>query len=41
MKDTLDKIKKVLDIIFNIIIAITMFLSFFALSSNMAANLMD
>ena len=35
------KIKSILDIIFNIVIAITMFLCFFSLCSSMSANLLD
>ena len=37
----IDLIKTAVNVTFNVIIAITMFLCFFALSSNMAANLMD
>lgn len=39
--ETIDKVTNILNKIFNIIITITMFLCFFALSSNMAANLID
>jgi ABC-type antimicrobial peptide transport system permease subunit len=38
---TNDQVKNILDVIFNIIIAITMFLCFFSLCSSMSANLMD
>jgi hypothetical protein len=38
---TLDAITSILNKIFNVIIGITMFLCFFALSSNMSANLME
>jgi len=38
---TIDKISLILNQIFNIIIGITMFLCFFALSSNMSANLYE
>jgi len=37
----IDLIKTAVNVTFNVIVAITMFLCFFALSSNMAANLMD
>ena len=39
--DTLEMISKILNSIFNAIIGIVMFLCFFALSSNMSANLLD
>ena len=38
---TIELVTKILDKVFMIIICITMFLCFFALSSNMTANLMD
>lgn len=41
MDDQNKKIKSILDIIFNIVIAITMFLCFFSLCSSMSANLLD
>jgi len=40
-KETLDLVQTILDIIFNIIISITIFLCFFSLCSSMSANLMD
>ena len=40
-KETLDLVQLILDIIFNIIISITIFLCFFSLCSSMSANLMD
>jgi len=40
-QETLDKITLILNIIFNVIIAITMFLCFFSLSSSMSANLYE
>lgn len=39
--DTNDEVTSILDTIFNVIIAITMFLCFFSLCSSMSANLMD
>ena len=39
--ETIDQVSKLINTVFNIIIAITMFLCFFALSSNMVANLME
>ena len=39
--DTNDTVKNILDIIFTIIIVITMFLCFFSLCSSMSANLFD
>jgi ABC-type antimicrobial peptide transport system permease subunit len=38
---TNQEVTEILDIIFNVIIAITMFLCFFSLCSSMSANLMD
>lgn len=38
---TIDKVTRILNIVFNVIIALTMFLCFFALSSNMSANLIQ
>lgn len=38
---TISQVTKILDIIFNVIIAITMFLCFFSLCSSMSANLYD
>ena len=40
-KDTLDEIEFILDAVFNGIMAITMFLSFFALCSSVSGNLME
>ena len=40
-KDTLEEIELILNIIFNAIIGITMFLCFFSLSSSMSANLYE
>jgi ABC-type antimicrobial peptide transport system permease subunit len=39
--ETLLEVEKILNIIFNVIIAITMFLCFFSLSSSMSANLYE
>ena len=39
--ETITMVTKILDRVFMIIICITMFLCFFALSSNMTANLLD
>jgi len=39
--ETLKEVEKILNIIFNVIIAITMFLCFFSLSSSMSANLYE
>ena len=39
--ETTDQVTQILDIIFNIIICITMFLCFFSLCSSMSANLLD
>lgn len=39
--DTMEEVQLILDIIFNVIISITMFLCFFSLCSSMSANLMD
>jgi ABC-type antimicrobial peptide transport system permease subunit len=40
-QSTFDTVKKILNIIFSAIIAITMFLCFFSLSSSMSANLYE
>ena len=40
-KETLDEIKLILDVVFNGIMAITMFLSFFSLCASVSGNLMD
>lgn len=40
-EDTNNLVTKILDWIFNVIIAITMFLCFFSLCSSMSANLFD
>jgi len=39
--ETLDTVSDILDAIFSVIIAITMFLCFFSLCSSMSANLLD
>ena len=39
--ETLDTVGAILDAIFSVIIAITMFLCFFSLCSSMSANLLD
>jgi len=39
--DTYELIERIINIIFNVIIAITMFLCFFSLSSSMSANLLE
>jgi len=39
--DNIQKMQTILDMIFNVIIAITMFLCFFSLSSSMTANLYE
>ena len=39
--ESLNQIEQILNIIFNVIIAITMFLCFFSLSSSMSANLYE
>lgn len=40
-KETFDSVKQILNIIFTLIIAVTMFLCFFSLSSSMSANLYE
>mmetsp|Transcript_5162 Transcript_5162/g.7939 ORF Transcript_5162/g.7939 Transcript_5162/m.7939 type:complete len:207 (+) Transcript_5162:2498-3118(+) len=39
--DTIEQVTSILNIIFNVIIAITMFLCFFSLAASMSANLLD
>ena len=40
-QETIDQVEVILNIIFNVIILITMFLCFFSLSSSMTANLYE